>query len=250
MKIKNVYFPKLLDDPSISEEDKRKIRDLLKKKWNPYVRRHTAATELSKALKDLVIIDQYMGWSHRGNTRHKYQHYYADDSFEAILKADGLHLTPMDSSPKKNEKDLLKPKQCPNCDEPNTPETKFCIKCRYVLSYDAHNETIEEKEKAVKEAEESKKKMKEIEAKQEILQANAASFLKALMAAEMGARPKIEIITWNTEEGSKGLFKAAEIARAENQKERGSTKNTTRLAAKFMKENDLLDLQSVGDVGT
>jgi integrase/recombinase XerD len=63
---KNVYFPKLLDDPSISEEDKRKIRDLLKKKWNPYVRRHTAATELSKALKDPVIIDQYMGWSHRG----------------------------------------------------------------------------------------------------------------------------------------------------------------------------------------
>jgi hypothetical protein len=33
-------------------------------------------------------------------------------------------------------------------------------------------------------------------------------------------------------------------------KERGSTKNTTRLAAKFMKGNDLLDLQSVGDVGT
>jgi hypothetical protein len=60
--------------------------------------------------------------------------------------------------------------------------------------------------------------MKEIEAKQEILQANAASFLKALMAAEMGAKPKIEIITRNTEEGSKGLFKAAEIARAENQK--------------------------------
>lgn len=141
---KNVYFPKLLDDPLISEEDKRKIRDLLKKKWNPYVRRHTAATELSKALKDPVIIDQYMGWSHRGNTRHKYQH--ADDSFDAILQADGL-LTPMGSGLKKNKKDLLKPKPCPNCDEPNTPETKFCIKCRYVLSYGAYNEAIEEKEK-------------------------------------------------------------------------------------------------------
>ena len=158
---KNVYFPKLLDDPSISEEDKRKIRDLLKKKWNPYVRRHTAATELSKALKDPVIIDQYMGWSHRGNTRHKYQHYYADDSFDAILQADGLLLTPMGgSSPNKKKKDLLKPKQCPNCDEPNTPETKFCIKCRYVLSYNAYNETIEEKEKAAKEAEEKEKELK------------------------------------------------------------------------------------------
>lgn len=113
------------------------------------MRRHTAATELSKALKDPVIIDQYMGWSHRGNTRHKYQHYYADDSFDAILQADGL-LVPMGGSGSKmknNKKDLLKPKPCPNCDEPNTPETKFCIKCRYVLSYDAYNETIEEKKK-------------------------------------------------------------------------------------------------------
>lgn len=185
---KNVYFPKLLDDPSISEEDKRKIKDLLKKKWNPYVRRHTAATELSKALKDPVIIDQYMGWSHRGNTRHKYQHYYADDSFDAILQADGL-LVPMGGSGSKmknNKKDLLKPKPCPNCDEPNTPETKFCIKCRYVLSYDAYNETIEEKEKAAKEAEETKKRLEELAAKQEISDANSRSMLDALMAAQLG----------------------------------------------------------------
>jgi integrase len=142
---KNVYFPKLLDDPSISEEDKRRIRDLLKKKWNPYVRRHTAATELSKALKDPVIIDQYMGWSHRGNTRHKYQHYYADDSFDAILQADGL-LAPMGSSPKK-KKDLLKPKQCPNCDEPNTPETKFCIN---VDTYSATMHTMKQSKRKKK----------------------------------------------------------------------------------------------------
>lgn len=43
---------------------------------------------------------------------------------------------------------------------PYTPETKFCIKCRYVLSYDAYNETIEEKEKAAKEAEEKEKELK------------------------------------------------------------------------------------------
>ena len=54
----------------------------------------------------------------------------------------------------------MKPKQCPNCDEPNTPETKFCIKRRYVLSYNAYNETIEEKEKAAKEAEEKEKELK------------------------------------------------------------------------------------------
>lgn len=59
---KKRHFPKLLEDPLIPEEDKRKIRDLLKKPWNLYVRRHTAATEISKSLKDSVLIDQYMDW--------------------------------------------------------------------------------------------------------------------------------------------------------------------------------------------
>ena len=48
-------------------------------------------TEILKALKDSVLIDQYMGWSHAGNTRQKYQHYYNDDSFDAMLTMmDGL----------------------------------------------------------------------------------------------------------------------------------------------------------------
>lgn len=38
---KKVVFPKGLEDPLVQEEDKRKIRDLLKKKWNPHARRHT-----------------------------------------------------------------------------------------------------------------------------------------------------------------------------------------------------------------
>lgn len=66
---KKQVFPALLQDPRVPEEDKRKIRDLLKKPWNPYVRRHTAATEMSKSLKDPVLIDQYMGWRPKGNTR-------------------------------------------------------------------------------------------------------------------------------------------------------------------------------------
>jgi UTP-glucose-1-phosphate uridylyltransferase len=39
--------------------------------------------------------------------------------------------------------DALKPKQCPNCNEPNKPDSKFCAKCRMVLTYDAYNETLE-----------------------------------------------------------------------------------------------------------
>jgi hypothetical protein len=133
-KYKKVTFPKLLDDPLVTEEDKRKIRDLLQKPWNPYVRRHTAATEISKQLKDSVLIDQYMGWSHAGNTRQKYQHYYNDDSFDAMLVIDGLV-----SPSGKSKKDILKPRQCPNCNEGNKPESRFCAKCKFVLTYDAFN---------------------------------------------------------------------------------------------------------------
>ena len=40
--------------------------------------------------------------------------------------------------------DVLRPKQCPNCNESNKPDSKFCAKCRMVLTYDAYNETLEE----------------------------------------------------------------------------------------------------------
>ena len=159
---KKVHFPSLLQDPLVPEEDKRKIRDLLKKPWNPYIRRHTAATEISKTLKDSVLIDQYMGWSHAGNTRQKYQHYYADDAFDAMLtEMDGLMPAQLGQNNKK--KDLLKPKQCPNCAETNKPESKFCVKCKFVLSYDGFNEAIEEKAKVAGETEEIKKKIEQMQ---------------------------------------------------------------------------------------
>jgi hypothetical protein len=40
----------------------------------------------------------------------------------------------------------LKPKQCPNCIEPNKPDSKFCAKCRMVLTYDAYNETLDKQQ--------------------------------------------------------------------------------------------------------
>jgi integrase/recombinase XerD len=151
---KKVHFPQKLKDPTVSVEDKRKIKDLLKKPWNPYIRRHTAATEISKGLKDSVLIDQYMGWSHASNTRQKYQHYYNDDSFDAMLTImDGLKPS---SSLNSGKKGLLKPRLCPNCSETNKPESRFCAKCKFVLSYDGYNKKMQEYENAKKELEELK----------------------------------------------------------------------------------------------
>ncbi|HZD33680.1 MAG TPA: hypothetical protein VE130_00630 [Nitrososphaeraceae archaeon] len=48
-------FPKLLQDPDVTEKEKQQIRGLLKKPWNPYIRRHSALTEKSTFLKDCIL---------------------------------------------------------------------------------------------------------------------------------------------------------------------------------------------------
>jgi integrase/recombinase XerD len=133
------YFTRLLEDPSILPEDKHKIKELLKKPWNPYVRRHSALTEKSSILKE-HILRQHAGWSGRSQMPQKYLHYFGNESSESLLEAYGIVTKDQQLS------DALKPKQCPNCSEPNKPDGKFCAKCRMVLTYDAYNETLEKQE--------------------------------------------------------------------------------------------------------
>ena len=152
------FFPKLLNNPSVSPEDKAKISELLKKPWNPYIRRHSALTEKSKILKE-HILKQHAGWSTTSNTHQKYLHYFGNESSESILEAFGL-------KPKLEEIDKLKPTQCPNCKELNKIDSKFCSKCRMVLSFDGYSEILEEKEQKQSEvkmlAQKYEKDMKEL----------------------------------------------------------------------------------------
>jgi integrase/recombinase XerD len=133
---KTKYFPKLLQDPNVPTEDKNKIKELLKKPWNPYIRRHSALTEKSTILKEHTL-RQHAGWSGRSQMHLKYIHYFGNESSEGILEAYGI--IPKD----KQRSDALKPKQCPNCNEPNKRDSRFCTKCRMVLTYDAYNKVIE-----------------------------------------------------------------------------------------------------------
>jgi integrase/recombinase XerD len=135
------YFTELAEkDPNVPPEDKQKIKELLKKPWNPYIRRHSALTEKSAILKEHVL-RQHAGWSGRSQMHLKYLHYFGNESSESLLEAYGI-------MPKGQQIDQLRPKQCPNCAEPNKPDTKFCAKCRMVLTYDAYETTLEvQKEK-------------------------------------------------------------------------------------------------------
>jgi integrase/recombinase XerD len=152
---KNLIFPKLLDNPNVLPEDKPKIRELLKKPWNPYIRRHTALTEKSTILKEHVL-RQHAGWSGRSNMHLKYLHYYGNESNESLLEAYGL-------VDKGIQIDQLRPKQCPQCNEPNKVEAKFCANCRMVLTYDAYNETLQGQKEKDKQIQDLMKKQERVE---------------------------------------------------------------------------------------
>jgi hypothetical protein len=68
----------------------------------------------------------------------KYIHYFGNEASESLLEAYGIVTND------KKLSEALRPKQCPNCNEPNKPDSKFCMKCRMVLTYDAYNETLED----------------------------------------------------------------------------------------------------------
>ena len=135
---KKKIFPKLLESPNVLPEDKQKIVELLKKPWNPYIRRHSALTEKSTLLKEHVL-RQHAGWTPGSQMHLKYLHYFGNESTESLLEAYGL----VDHGIQINQ---LTPKQCPNCTEPNKPDSKFCAMCRMILSYDAYTESLEKQQ--------------------------------------------------------------------------------------------------------
>jgi hypothetical protein len=138
---KNKFFPKLLDNPNVLPEDKQKIMELLKKPWNPYIRRHSSLTEKSGILKEHHL-RQFAGWSPGSNMHLKYLHYFGNESNDSLLEAYGI------ISKDKHLSEALRPKQCPNCNDPNKPDSRFCTRCKMVLTYDAYSETLEsEKQK-------------------------------------------------------------------------------------------------------
>jgi integrase/recombinase XerD len=151
---KKEIFPKLLLDPDVTETDKQKLNKLLKKPWNPYIRRHSALTEKSSILKE-HILRQHAGWSPRSQMHLKYLHYFGNESSDSILEAYGI------ITKDKVQSYALRSKQCPNCNEPNKPDSKFCAKCRMVLTFDAYSETLENQQEKESELEKLKDKQEQ-----------------------------------------------------------------------------------------
>ena len=83
-----------------------------------------------------------------------YIHYFGNESSKSLLEAYGIE----DYSNKKEKANVLKSKSCPNCNEPNKPDSRFCFKCKMVLTFDSYKETLEkqkQKDNDIEELEES-----------------------------------------------------------------------------------------------
>jgi hypothetical protein len=133
---KNEFFQKILEDETVTDEDKSKIKALLAKPFNPYIRRHSALTEKSVKLK-YNTLNQHAGWSMNSKMAQKYIHYYGNESSESLLEAYGI--VTKDKVPI----DTLNPKICPNCNEGNTQDAKFCSKCKMIMSFEGYREALE-----------------------------------------------------------------------------------------------------------
>src|SRR5205823_1627892 len=133
----------LSENSTVSNEDKEKVKSLLSKPFNPYIRRHSALTEKSVKLKSSTL-NQHAGWSMNSNMAQKYIHYFGNESSESLLEAYGIvtkNNIPIDT---------LNPKICPNCNEGNTQDAKFCSKCKMIMSFEGYQQALEsEKQKEI-----------------------------------------------------------------------------------------------------
>ena len=95
-----------------------------------------------------MFLRQHAGWSGSSQMHLKYLHYFGNESNESLLEAYGIVA-------KGQQIDQLRPKQCPNCSEPNKPDSK--------LTYDAYSETLENQQEKEKELQSVKERMSSIE---------------------------------------------------------------------------------------
>jgi integrase/recombinase XerD len=136
-----LYFTSLLSSGDVPEADKKKITELLRKRWNPYVHRHSAITEKSGLLSSDVNLRQFAGWSISSNMHRRYVHFRGGESMKDTLRAKGI------IKDEKQSINILQPKSCPNCRELNKPDVQFCFKCNFVMSFEAYQKGMEEREK-------------------------------------------------------------------------------------------------------
>lgn len=148
------YFTNLLD-MAIGQDDRGQIQQLLKKPWNPYIFRHTLATEFlgqGRLTRDLG--NQWFGWTEKSNMASTYENFDGHEAAQVLAESFGIvqHTKPLS---------LPRLRECPNvtCKELNTSDAPFCVKCRVPLTVAGYMEHDKQKDHEVKELKERMNKM-------------------------------------------------------------------------------------------
>jgi ribosomal protein L40E len=102
-------------------------------------------------------LNQHAGWSPNSDMAQKYIHYFGNESSETLLEAYGIVTKNSVSI------DTLNPKICPNCNEGNTQDAKFCSKCKMLMSFDGYQEVLQEQQEKDKDLQSVKERMASIE---------------------------------------------------------------------------------------
>ena len=147
------HFPRLLDRPEISLQEKAALRSLIYDKPHyPYLRRHEFASYWAPRTSRSVF-NQLLGHSPSSKMQDVYVHEIGNEGVRELEIARGIRTREDTISPAEIE---LQPKYCPICHESNKHNAKFCFKCNFVISKEGW---LEDKEKEV----EALKKNEEIE---------------------------------------------------------------------------------------
>ncbi|MGA9154779.1 MAG: zinc ribbon domain-containing protein [Candidatus Nitrosopolaris sp.] len=141
----------------MSADDKEKIRELLRKRWNPYVHRHSAITEKSSIISSDAKLKQFAGWTPGSNMHYRYVHFRGNESQNVLLRAKGI------IKDDKKSVNILQPKACPNCREPNKSDAQLCFKCGFIMSFEAYQAGMEERERKKQEILELKEQMSKMQ---------------------------------------------------------------------------------------
>jgi hypothetical protein len=188
------------------------------RKHFPYVQRHGFATEIGPKVSQNTF-NQLMGHSKTSNLQQVYVNDLGTEGNRELLIARGIINREETISPAQI---AIQPKYCPICHEANKQNADFCFKCNWIISKKGMEQVKESDEAAIKEAAQKNKEFEEMKAEMEILKANSSAVVEYFTSRTMlsARRPQekkpLQIIMYNEESGSEGLFKAA-IARARNE---------------------------------
>jgi hypothetical protein len=159
------HFPKFLNSPNVSPEEKLMLHSLIYDKPHyPYVRRHEFASEWAPRTSRLVF-NQLMGHSPMSKMQDVYVHALGNEGVRELEIAKGIRTREETLSPAQLE---LQPKYCPICKEPNRHNSKFCFKCDFIISKEGWLEDREKEAETLKEKENMKKELEELKTRRQV----------------------------------------------------------------------------------